>query len=195
VLGPIDPLPLQPFTDDLDRAVPGMPSGWSEVKAWCQRVQSLEEYFNPSIGDPIDLLVIVLDLDIAVRAGVQKAPASLKAYDAKALCSIVKSWLPAPLRWPVVIAIPITSIESWIVAALFPKRKVAPELERAPSMVLLEKKKIPRGDSGPWKRVVEYRAFADAVAARLGRVRASCREADRFVKKLNAIAPRLRLEG
>jgi hypothetical protein len=195
VLGPIESLPLQPQTDELDRIAAGIRAGWSEVRAWCERTKSFDEYFDPSIGEPIDLLVIVLDLDIADRAGVQKLPSTLKAYDAKALCNVIKSWLPSPLRWRVLIAIPVTSIESWILAALFPRRRTAPELEPDPTAILAAHKKIPMGRNGPWKRVAEYRGLANIVAARLDRVRSACTEADRFVRKLETAARLLQQNG
>jgi hypothetical protein len=130
VLGPIESRTLQPSTDELDRTVPGKATGWSEVKAWCEQVSDINEYFDPLVGEPIDILVIAIDLDIAVRAGVQKAPSNLKVYDARALCNVVKSWLPSPLPGRVIIAVPVKSIESWILAALFPKRREPPQLEK-----------------------------------------------------------------
>lgn len=190
VLGPIESRTLQPSTDELDRTSPGAATGWSEVRAWCERVSDLDDYFDPPVGEPIDILVIAIDLDIAVRAGVQKAPSNLKAYDAKALCDVVKSWLPSPLPGRLVIVIPVKSIEAWILAALFSKRKMPPQLEEDPATVLVDKKKIEMGNNGPWKRASEYLGFAEAVAAKLKRVRSACSEADRFAKKIEAAGVR-----
>ncbi|HWO23365.1 MAG TPA: hypothetical protein VNO30_31710 [Kofleriaceae bacterium] len=190
MLGEIDPRPLQPETDALDRQVAGGRSGWSEVRTWCQRVSSLDEYFDPDVGEPIDLLVVAVDLDIAIGAGVTKRPANLTAYDATELCKIIKSWLPEPLPGRVVIAIPVMSTEAWILAAMFP-RLTNLEAEVSPANVLVEKGKIQMGRNGPWKRASEYRVFAEVVANRLKRVRAECREANRFVNKLEAIAATL----
>jgi hypothetical protein len=53
--------------------------------------------------------------------------------------------------------------------------------------MLVDKKKIPMGTKGPWKRAVEYRGSAESVAKKLKRVRKSCSEADRFVTKLESI--------
>ena len=184
VLGSIDARTLQPETDELDRAVPNSPSGWSEVKVWCERLSSYQEYFDPLVGDAFDLVIVAIDLDIAVRTGLQKAPENLKAYDAKALCDVVKSWLPSPIDGRVLIAIPVMSVEAWILAALFPKA-ARPQLEPKPAEVLVDRKKISMGKRGPWKRVTEYRAFAVAVASKLKRVRDACSEADRFVRKLS----------
>jgi hypothetical protein len=186
VLGEVERLHLQPQIDELDRQVPGQRSGWSEVKAWCERVTDLDDVMKPLVGDSLDLLVIAIDLDIAVHAGLVKAPANLSAYDAKALCDIVKSWLPSPLPQHVIIAIPVAAMEAWVVAALFPKRKGSPQNEQNPAAILVQKKKIEMGTNGPWKRASEYRIFAKHVITQLRHVRGACSEADRFVTKLHA---------
>lgn len=183
VFGEIDALPLQPNLDELDRQVPGTKSGWSEVRAWCEREGSLEEYFTPDIGDGLDLLVIALDLDIAVKAGVQKSPDNLEAYDAKALCDVIKSWLPSPLPGRVVIAIPVMSTEAWVLAALFPRMDKL-ESEPDPARILAAKKRIAMGKTGPWKRSQDYRKFAEAVVRKIKHVREACPEAGRFMAKL-----------
>lgn len=187
ILGDIDPLALQPETDALDRQVVGTPAGWSEVRAWCERVKSLDDYFDPDVGEPLDLLVIAVDLDIAIRAGITKQPQNLGAYDASELCKIIKSWLPAPLSGRVVIAIPVMAIEAWVLAAAFRQLRNL-ELIVDPAAVLVDKGKIEMGRNGPWKRVREYRGFAESVANRLKHVRKACGEADRFVAKLERAA-------
>lgn len=186
VAGPIEARALQPATDELDRTLPGVAAGWSEVKAWCERLSSYEDYFHPPVGDPLDALVIALDLDIAVRAGLQQAPANLKAYDAKTLCKIVKSWLPKPLHGKVIIAIPVMSVEAWVLAALLPRFR-RPEQELAPAGVLVAKRKMEMGSNGPWKRATEYREFAKVVASKRNRVEAACTEARRFVQKVERL--------
>jgi hypothetical protein len=192
ILGPIDAIALQPQTDELDRSYPGAPSGWSEVRAWCERNRDLEEVFEPGIGQPLDLLVIAVDLDIAIEAGIEKKPSNLDAYDAKGLCDIVKGWLPSKLPSGVIIVIPVASIEAWVIAALFPKVK-RPEAEYAPAELLVQRERLARGSSGkPWKRVAEYRFFGQAVASRLKGVRQRCDEADRYAKKLRGALQTLR---
>lgn len=183
VLGTIDARPLQPETDELDRQKRGGKSGWSEVRAWCERVSSLREYFDPLIGDPFDILVIAIDFDIAIAAGLAKRPENLSPYDTAELCRVVKSWLRAPLPGKVVIAIPVASTEAWLVSALFPKQK-HPEHMINPAQVLVDKGKIEMGNNGPWKRAAEYRDFAEAVAKNFKRVRQSCTEMDRLATKL-----------
>lgn len=91
--------------------------------------------------------------------------------------------LASPLPGNVLIAIPVMATEAWVLAALFPRLRNL-ESETAPAQVLVDKGKIEMGRTGPWKRVKEYRVFADAVATRLKHVREACAEAARFVTKL-----------
>jgi hypothetical protein len=184
--GEIDARTLQPETDELDRQLVGGRAGWSEVRAWCERLNSFDEYFDPDIGDPIDVLVIALDLDIAIRAGITKRPENLSAYDAAQLCKVVKGWLPGKIPGRVVIAIHVMSIEAWVLAALFPRMKQL-EAIADPAAILVERRKIEMGRNGPWKRVAEYRGFAESVARRAKHVRDVCGEADRFAIKLEAL--------
>jgi len=190
VLGDIDQRNLQPETDALDRQVVGTRAGWSEVRAWCERVASLDEYFDPDVGEPLDLLVVAVDLDIAINAGLTKRPSNLSAYDASELCKVIKSWLPTPLPGRVVIVIPVMATEAWVLAATFPRLQNLQSIVD-PASVLVGKGKIEMGRNGPWKRVKEYRGFADMVASKLKRVRAACGEADRFVTKLERVATSL----
>jgi hypothetical protein len=190
ILGEIDSRPLQPEVDALDRQIPRGRSGWSEVRAWCQRVNSFDDYFDPDVGDPLDLLVVAVDLDIAINAGLQKRPTNLSAYDATELCKIIKSWLPTPLPGRVIITIPVMATEAWILAAMFPHLSDL-ESEANPAGILVEKGKIQIQRNGPWKRASEYRHFAEVVTNKLKRVREECREANRFVKKLERIVTTL----
>lgn len=188
VLGDIDPRPLQPETDALDRQIVGTRAGWSEVRAWCGRVTSFDDYFDPDIGDPLDLLVVAIDLDIAIRAGVAKRPSNLEAYDTAELCKIVKSWLPTPLPGRVIIAIPVMATEAWILAAMFPRLRNLESIDD-PALTLVQRGKIEMGRSGsPWKRVTEYRGFAEMIASKLKHVKQACGEANRFVTKLKRAA-------
>jgi hypothetical protein len=53
---------LQPELDESDRAKG--PAGWSQVKAWCEaNASNLDDILDPVLGDPIDLLVIAIDMD------------------------------------------------------------------------------------------------------------------------------------
>ncbi|HEX7602383.1 MAG TPA: hypothetical protein VF316_12295, partial [Polyangiaceae bacterium] len=86
----------------------------------------------------------------------------------------------ARLPAPVLLSTPVTAIEAWIIAALFP-REARPERIADPASWLVEKKKlrISPSDGKPWKELHRYRDFAPTVAGKLTRVRKACAEADR----------------
>jgi hypothetical protein len=182
-------LSLQPELDDTGLPAPGATTGWSSVQAWClQRAGALAEEISPPVGSPIDLLVIALDVDIAVAAGIVDPPQVVGAYEATRLCSTLKSWLVSDARTkvpaPVVIALPSMALETWVIAALFPKQ-TNPETLPAPAEYLATKKKLRRrADGKPSKHLPAYRDFGKRVAANLARVRSACSEAERFCAKV-----------
>ena len=64
---------LQPELDEMERSRGR--SGWSEVKSWCKQHDShLDEVLNPFVGDRIDILLIAIDSDIAIEAGIADPP-------------------------------------------------------------------------------------------------------------------------
>ena len=174
---------LQPELDEMDRAKG--PAGWSQVKTWCEtHAGRLKELLNPDLGDPIDLLLVAIDLDIAVAAGIADPPREPGRYETTRLRTTMASWLKvkeqAKLPHVIVLSSPVMAIEAWVVAALFP-RESSPESIRDPAAWLVEKKKLrlsPR-DGKPWKELHRYRAFASKVATKLTRVRKVCTEAER----------------
>jgi hypothetical protein len=182
----IDVRCLQPDLDEMERA--RQPGGWSQVRSWCQaHAGKLEEVFAPDIGDPIDLLVIAIDMDIAIVAGIADPPRRVGVYETKRLREVMKNWLTTEqvLKMPpaLVLSTPVMAIEAWILAALFPRDK-APEAHVDPAGELLRRNKLrasPR-DGKPWKELHLYRSFAPVVADRLTRVRSVCSEADRFLR-------------
>jgi hypothetical protein len=177
---------LQPELDEMDRAKG--PAGWSQVKTWCEtHAGRLEELLEPDLGDPIDLLLVAIDLDIAVAAGIADPPHEVGRYETTRLRTTMAGWLTAggQARLPhvIVLSSPVMAIEAWIVAALFP-RESSPEAISDPAAWLFEKKKLrgsPR-DGKPWKELHLYRAFASKVAAKLTRVRKVCAEAERTLR-------------
>lgn len=171
-------LTLHPEIDQLGKAKKNAKTGWSEVRAWCiANAGQLEFVMNPDIGDPIDLLVIALDVDIAIQAKIENPPANIKAYDASRLVREVKKWLGSPkqrLPREIVIAIPAMAIETWVVAALHPKEK-HPEHIFEPAAYLVKKGHLDTGTNGkPLKPVSKYTDFAIHVSARLKQVRERC---------------------
>lgn len=172
---------LQPQLDEMGRA--RGPAGWTQVKSWCeQNAATLDEVLDPDVGDPIDLLLIVLDVDIAVAAGIANPPRSVGQYETSRLRDTVASWLGGGTHLPtgVLVATPVMAIEAWVIAAIFPKR-VAPEkiIDGAQFLVDRKKLRLSAADGKPWKELHRYREFAGRVARSLVRVRKTCAEADR----------------
>jgi hypothetical protein len=178
---------LQPELDETDRAKG--PAGWSEVKAWCERnAAALEEVLNPYVGDPIDLLLIAVDVDIAVQAGIEDPPREVGAYEATRLRETMRAWLRADGRRALppalVLSTPTMAIEAWIIAALYP-REHHPEQIQEPAEWLVGRvlRRSPM-DGRPWKELHVYRSLAPRIAANVHRVRQKCGDADRTLREV-----------
>ncbi|MCC6648923.1 MAG: hypothetical protein IT374_25580 [Polyangiaceae bacterium] len=182
-----DVLCLQPELDETDRAKG--PAGWSQVKAWCEaNAGRLDEVLDPDLGDRIDLLVIAIDVDIAIQAGIADPPRSVGVYETKRLRDTMTGWLSAKgrvaLPSAIVLSTPVTAVEAWIISALF-RNEASPESIKDPAQFLVEKKRLRKSpsDGKPWKELHLYRDdFAPRVAKELKRVRKVCSEADRTVR-------------
>lgn len=183
---------LQPELDETERAKAA--AGWSQVKAWCTaRAGTLAEVLNPDVGEPIDMLVIAIDMDIALEAGIADPPRSVGLYETKRLRQTMTGWLKISPRDKlpdaVVLSTPVMAIEAWIIAALFPKQ-TNPEKVQNPAAWLMEKGRLMRSprDGKPRKDLPVYRdVFASAVASKLTRVRKSCAEADRTFQEVERL--------
>lgn len=174
---------LQPELDELGRAT--LPAGWTRVRDWCQQhADRLDEVLDPFVGSPIDLLLVAIDLDIALEAGIADPPNDVGAYEARRLRETMTDWMLASgrRRLPpeVVLSTPVRSLEAWIIAALYPRERAPEQIDDAASW-LVTKGKLRRSpsDRKPWKELHRYRLFASTVAAKLRRVRAACGEAAR----------------
>ncbi|WP_147444429.1 MULTISPECIES: hypothetical protein [Corallococcus] len=191
-------LPLQPEIDELGRRTAAATAGWSEVRAWCERNASdLGYVLNPGIGAPIDLLVVAVDVDIAIAAGIKNPPKDLSSYEAKRLGDKVRGWLGWPKRrLPVelVIALPAMAIEAWAVAALYP-REAHPQEIINPAKYLLAKGKLEAASSGrPLKSTPVYAGFAKKIITRLNDVRRTCSEAEKFCSDVERVKMRAERE-
>ena len=178
---------LQPELDDVGKPLTRS-AGWSEVRAWCEEnAPRLHELVSGDFGPAIDLLVIALDVDIAIHAGIIDPPKHLDAYATPRLCKAVKQWLGSPKRklpGLTVIGLPAMATEAWAIAALFPKEK-HPEAESSPAEFLALKKKLPRrADNKPAKPLPIFRDFGARVAQRLDHVREVCPEAEKLCSKI-----------
>jgi hypothetical protein len=176
-------LSLQPELDEMGRAHGR--TGWSEVRSWCeQHAADLNEVLEPLVGEAVDLLLIAIDVDIAIAAGIADPPRRAGAYESKRLRDVMEGWLGPVVkkRVPeqVVFSTPVMAIEAWVIAALF-RQERAPEGLPNPAEFLVSKKKLRRSpkDDKPWKELHRYRDFAGRIARGLSRVRKVCPEAER----------------
>jgi hypothetical protein len=174
---------LQPELDEMGRTTGR--AGWSEVRTWCeQHVDDLDDVLAPFVGDPIDLLLVVVDVDIAIEAGIADPPQAVGRYESKRLRDTLQAWLTpnrrTKLPQQVVFSTPVMAIEAWVIAAYF-RRERHPEQVPEPASFLVQKKKLRSSpkDGRPWKELHRYQEFAARIAAGLPRVRKSCPEADR----------------
>jgi hypothetical protein len=179
---------LQPELDETDRAKG--PAGWSQVKRWCETYAGqLDEILEPDLGEKFDMLVVAMDLDVAIDAGIENPPKKLGVYESNRLRAKMKKWLTTHSRpnlpSAIVLSTPVMAIEAWIIAAVFP-RETGPERLRDPALWLVDKKKLRASPSNrkPWKELHRYRDFAELVAQRLSRVRTTCAEAERTARAI-----------
>jgi hypothetical protein len=184
-------LTLQPELDESGRGKGR--AGWSEVKAWCElHAEDLEDVLLPDVGFPIDLLLIAIDVDIAVAAGIADPPQAVGTYETPRLRDVMRGWLLTDTRKRlpavVVFSTPVMAIEAWVLAALFPK-SVALENVKDPAAALVTKKKLRLSPTTgtPWKELVLYRRFAKKVAENLPRVRKKCSEANRTCGEIEQV--------
>ncbi len=192
-------LPLQPELDETGRAKGR--AGWSEVRAWCeQHADDLGDVLNPAIADPIDLLLIAIDVDIAIEAGIADPPRQVGTYESSRLRETMRSWLRTKGRRRVpevvVVSTPVMAIEAWVIAALFPKR-TSPEAIGNPAGELVRRKRLKASPTNgkPWKELYLYRQFASNVATSLKRVRRKCPEAERTCNEVERLRDRTECES
>ncbi len=179
---------LQPELDEMDRAKG--PAGWTQVRAWCEsHAGRLAEVIDPDVGDRIDLLLVAMDVDIAVAAGIANPPHGVGVYETTRLRSTMTQWLKPPggskLPAALILSSPVMAVEAWVIAALFP-RQAKPENIKDPAQWLAEKGKLRRSPKHrkPWKELHVYQGFAATVVSKLGRVRKACVEAERTAAEI-----------
>lgn len=185
---------LQPILDSMQRAQGS--SGSSGVKEWCERnAGKLSAVIDPGVGRPLDLLIIVLDADAAISAGIEDPPKTPSSYDASRLCTTIRGWLGKPLPPQLMITIPAMAIEAWIVASMF-KTPAKPETLVNPAHTLVDKGQLeldrrPKRQHKVVKPPHKYRAFAEQVAGKWSRVKKACAEAARLERKVLAAKARV----
>lgn len=173
---------LQPQLDATQKA--SNPAGWSEVRRWCENhAGELDEVIEGDIGDPLSVLIIAIDVDIAVQAGIENPPQDVGAYETTRLKNKIRSWCRTAKhrRIPpqVVLSTPVMAIENWVIAALFPRQQ-RPESVKDPAAFLVGKDRLRLSPSNgrPWKELHRYQAFGQQVGAKLSKVRNACSEAE-----------------
>lgn len=191
---------LQPELDEMGRVPTGGRAGWSEVKAWCdQNAADLDSLFQPLAGDPVDLLIVAMDMDVALEASIENPPRVAGAYEAPRLRATITSWLmsgaQAPLPAQIVVSTPVMAIEAWVIKALF--RHATPERISNPAQFLVDKKKLRKSpnDGKPWKELHLYRQFAKVVASKIAAVRKGCKEAERTCRGIEGRRAALTTQG
>ena len=178
-------LPLQPQLDALTGHAVGT-AGWTGLRAWCkENAGKLDLVLDPGIGDPLDLLVIALDADIAREAlAVEATPTPASTHLPTQLRAQIADWLGVGadgLPAEVVVSTPTMAVEAWVIAALFRSQR-APEANAEPAKFLVQRRKLAMDPARPHKvrkPPESYRAFAAALAAQLTHVRKRCPEAER----------------
>jgi hypothetical protein len=174
---------LQPALDSVGRSTSA--AGWGQVRSWCeQHAGHLEDVLDPDLGDPIDLLVVAVDIDIAIEAGITDPPNDIGNYETTRMRTTIGEWLKTPTRQKlpsaIVVSTPVMALEAWIIAALFP-RQSSPDQIINPAQWLVQRQKLRSSptDGSPWKELHRYREFAPKVAAKIRKVRGRCAEAER----------------
>lgn len=164
---------IQPETDNL-----GSPSGWTAVKAWCERFGAQLEHYLTSFE--IDLLVIQVDADVARKMG---------AKTTADVCQAVKRWLgPGARDGRLLVAVPAQATDTWLLAAC---AAVNPKIEDEPHPArALVKQKVLEADADgkPRKHVAAYRRAASRITSRIVELRRTLPELERFAGKLEVIA-------
>ncbi len=206
-------LDLQPSNTHAERG-----NGWKGVRAWCEETwqrngSNLEIILSAETGDPIDLLVIAVDADIATEADLQDdglgEPIAEVAQPCPPIAATVVQLEHVIMRWlrrergnlpgQIVIAIPAQDMENWTFAALFPDDELCATTDyecyhgggtrsQHPGYLLtLERygKLLKRDGNTIKKPQVKYRSALPKIAENWPRVCEICTQAQRFEQALH----------
>lgn len=154
-------VPLSPDTDRLRSPASGpLASGWQSVRTFLQTSEAAL-----AIGTN-DLIVVHVDADILPK--LSPPPEVLESDPPEgldALCRHVKSWADDTLPANVVVVIPRTATEAWLLAAHQPKLKHVEEIDD-PANELAERGFLVRAKDGSvLKRKEDYRKLARELPA------------------------------
>ena len=183
--------------------------GWTAVYLWCRLAVKQAE--GPVRDHPLfgtyDVLVVQVDADVAEKrytddSRIQAPPNDLPCEQpcppptatTDALRNVVVRWLDEKVLPPhTVLCTPSKSIETWVLAALFPNDTSATtsELECRPNIdAQLQSKPLGRRlIRGGQKQIKKYRESEGELRHAWVNVRAECSEADRFSREFLAALP------
>jgi len=194
--------PIQPEISALMKARPGeFGLGWSGVYRWCR--QAVEQSEGTISDNPLfaahDLLIVQLDADVAekkysdghIEDPIPEAPLPCvrpcppPSATTDHLRNVIAAWLGGdPLPPQMLVCTPSKSLETWILAALFPEDSVIKtgdvECQSNPDNILQSKPKNRRLIASGKKIVKKYEEFAPEIAGQWEFIKEKCTEARRF---------------
>lgn len=185
-------------------------NGWKGVRDWCYN-RDIEEFMSEANGDPIDLLVIQIDADIAEENDLQDGietpvqnvsrPCPPISVTARQLEQVVLGWMKRD-RLPdnVILAIPSQDMENWTFAALFPEDDLCGKLDyecirkgnNRPVYKLTTKaygKHLKSRGSEIKKNKRAYQKLAPKIVENWKQVRDICSQAEKFNTDIRSFIP------
>ncbi|MBW2708701.1 MAG: hypothetical protein JRD04_05375 [Deltaproteobacteria bacterium] len=194
------PQVLQPEMSEAFKTVPGEDGGWPGVLRWC--LQSADQGGGRLSNNPLfafhDLLIFQLDTDVAgtsYSAVHTQDPFPASTLPCEEDCppaATTDRLRTVALRWmgedttphQIVFCTPSKALETWLLAGLFPKDKVAKrkylECRQNPANTLqgkpMKRRLVRSGKKSLWM----YKELASEFALKWGNVTAKCSEASRF---------------
>lgn len=180
-------VPMQP--DEVAAGPHG--NGWKGVRGYCQEVGGqLQALMRVVSSDPLDLLVIHVDGDIAKADLGITLPCPPVRPLADALRQVMMDdWLRCTaLPSFVLLATPMMATETWVVAALAEADFGLAEDDGHIWRWLTSNGHLRLKDGKPKKSQLAYRPLAEAVGRELVKVRLLCSEAERFCAELESFA-------
>lgn len=197
---------LTNISPELDENLrPKTEGGWGSVYKWCRQV--VEQAEGTARDNPVfalnDMVVVQVDADVARRSyrdyHIKDAPnddlpceqdCPPPSATTDALRAVMLGWLgEASIPTGAVLCTPSKSIETWVLAALFP----ADEFMKKPGVecrwdgeVRLRQHGLVKGKQ---KLIDKYRDNEKCIEDRWPSVRQNCSEAERFSKSFLALVP------
>lgn len=167
----------------------GIGTGWRAVKAWCIRYGlQLERLMQVTPDSPLHLLAIHVDGSAADKLidSIPACPPARPTADALRQV-IISDWLNrVPLPIFVVLAVPMQSTDTWVIAAHLRGTESICECE-----IKTDQRLFRLSDGFSWrdkklkKPELAYRPLAIATGQMFHTVRTRCAEAERFCQEID----------